>query len=586
MRNKRIVAAVWLIGLLVSAAAAAAPVTDPVLGRFLELKRAHPRAGGPPACSRGMVASAEPLATLAGLAALKAGGNAMDSAVATAFTLAVSYPTAGNLGGGGFLIYLPQPPEKPVAFDFRECAPLSARPDMYLDERGAYLPDSSIRGFPAAGVPGTVRGLFMAWKNHGSLPWASLLLPAIHLAEDGFPVSKSLAASLAANRDLLGAFVSTRKIFFAGEKTVAAGALLKQPDLAATLRRIAAGGDREFYEGQTASVMAAEMARRGGWITAEDLRQYRVAEREPVRFDYRGVEIVSMPPPSSGGVVLAQILHILEPFPLNRLPRPAYLNLLAEAMRLAFVDRSRLMGDPDFVQMPLERMLSRAYADNRRTLIKPGLALDSDYFKDLTAPAEEKIETTHFCTADGAGRIATLTYTLNGSYGCGEVVEGLGFLMNNEMDDFAVKPGVPNMYGLIQGPANAIAPRKRPLSSMSPTIVFRHGQPILALGSPGGPTIITAVGQVMLNHLDLGMDLATAIASPRIHHQWLPDRIDYEAAGFSAATIQALRNMGYVTQSTDRIGLVEAIAIAWKTDGTVIFTGVSDPRGSGLAMGF
>jgi gamma-glutamyltranspeptidase/glutathione hydrolase len=561
---------------------------ETVLDSFRALTSARAAGSLPDRSAAGMVVTAEPQATLAGLAALRAGGNAADAAVAAAFALAVTYPRAGNLGGGGFLLYLPPGGTEPLVLDFRETAPALASPGMYQDESGNVIPDASLKGFKAAGIPGTVRGLHDLWKAHGSLPWPDLLAPAITLAEKGFPVPPALARRLKGSRDLLGAFPSSRAVFFQGDRPLAEGNLLVQADLAATLKRIAAAGPDGFYSGETARLLASAMAAGGGLISAQDLESYRAVVRAPIHFTYRGYEVYSMPPPSSGGILLAEIFQILEIYPLARLPQPAYLNLLAEAMRLAFVDRNRLMGDPAFVDVPVARLTSRQHAAELRALIKPGLSLDSAYFRLEEAAPGEGRQTTHLVTADSRGGTVSLTYTLNGNFGCGAVAAGTGVLLNNEMDDFTAKPGAPNLFGLVQGSANDIRPGKRPLSSMTPTIVCRDGRPVLVLGSPGGPTIITAVLQVMLQVLEFRRDLTEALAAPRIHHQWLPDKLVHETAGFSPETLAALRNMGYVVEAESedgRIGLVEALTLEWSSDGRVRLHGGTDPRGSGLAAG-
>lgn len=559
-----------------------------VLQEFRALAAAQAQAPLPGASTTGMVVTAEPQATLAGLAALQAGGNAADTAVAAAFALAVTYPRAGNLGGGGFLLYLPPGAREPLVLDFRETAPASASPNMYQDAAGNVIPDASLQGFKAAGIPGTVRGLHALWKAHGSLPWADLLAPAIALAGEGFPVSPSLALALHASRSLLGAFPASRQIFFQGDEPLAEGARLVQKDLAATLQRIAAEGPDEFYLGETGRRLAAAMARDGGLIGREDLAGYRVESRRPIRFSFRGCEVYSMPPPSSGGILLAEILQILEIYPLARLPQATYLNLLAEAMRLSFIDRNRLMGDPAFVNVPVARLTSREHAAELRNLIRPGLSLDSSYFRLEEPSHRETRQTTHLVCADRRGGTVSMTYTLNGNFGCGAVAAGTGILLNNEMDDFTAKPGAPNLFGLVQGAANDIRPGKRPLSSMCPTIVCQDGRPVLVLGSPGGPTIITAVLQVMLNVLEFKMDLPAAMAAPRIHHQWLPDKLVHEAEGFPPETLAALKAMGYVVEpegEDGKIGLVESIRLDWPSGGPVRLRGCTDPRGSGLAAG-
>ncbi len=545
--------------------------------------------GLPRLSSQGMVSTAEPHATVAGVAALRAGGTAVDAAVAAAFALAVTYPNAGNLGGGGFLLYVPTTGGTPAVFDFRETAPAAASRTMYLDAAGRYIPASSTDGFRAAGVPGTVRGLNAAWRHAGRLPWAALLEPAIALATEGFPVSADLARRLAAESARLAVHPATTAVFFRDGRPLREGEQLVQPDLAATLRRIAAGGDTEFYTGETAERLAAESARHGGLITRADLRDYRVAMRQPLVFCFREFEIVTMPLPG-GGVVLAEILQILEPYALARLPEPAYLQLLAEAMRLAYADRANRMGDPDHVPDPTAALLAPAHIERLRLLIKPGVALDSRYFLSA-APTPQPVatETTHLSVVDAAGHAVSLTYTLNDNFGCGAVAAGLGFLLNNEMDDFAAAPGQPNMFRLIQGEANAIAPGKRPLSSMTPVVARRGGRPVLVLGSPGGPTIATAVAQVLLNVLEFGLDLDAAMQRSRIHQQWMPDVLYHEPASLAEPVRQALAGMGYELKTysrSGRLGLVEGIVVDWGADGRPMLRGASDPRGAGLAAGF
>ncbi len=583
MQRRALILILFLAAVLAPCLAAGSVLAD-----FRALSAAQVQAPLPDASTAGMVVTAEPQATLAGLAALQAGGNAADAAVAAAFALAVTYPRAGNIGGGGFLLCLPPGAREPLVMDFRETAPALASPNMYQDAVGNVIPDASLKGFRAAGIPGTVRGLHALWKARGSLPWADLLAPAIALAGEGFPVPPSLARALQGSRNLLGAFPSSRQIFFQGDEPLAEGERLVQKDLAATLQRIAAEGPDEFYLGETARRLATAMARDGGLIRVDDLDGYRVETRTPIHFSFRGYEVFSMPPPSSGGILLAEILQILEIYPLARLPQATYLNLLAEAMRLSFIDRNRLMGDPAFVNVPVAKLTSREHAAELRDLIRPGLSLDSSYFRLEDPSPREGRQTTHLVCADGRGGTVSLTYTLNGNFGCGAVAAGTGILLNNEMDDFTAKPGAPNLFGLVQGAANDIRPGKRPLSSMCPTIVCRNGQPVLALGSPGGPTIITAVLQVMLNVLEFKMDLPAAMAAPRIHHQWLPDKLVHEAVGFPPDTLAALKTMGYVVEpevEDGKIGLVESIQFDWTPGGPLRLRGCTDPRGSGLAAG-
>ncbi|NLI46957.1 MAG: gamma-glutamyltransferase [Acidobacteria bacterium] len=583
---RRPVLIVLTLGLLIMTAL---PQPPRVIDHYRVLLNQLEQEGLPRLSSKGMVSTAEPHATVAGVAALRAGGTAVDAAVAAAFALAVTYPNAGNLGGGGFLLHVPASGGTPAVFDFRETAPAAASRTMYLDPAGRYIPDSSTEGFRAAGVPGTVRGLHAAWQRAGRLPWAALLEPAIALAAEGFPVSADLARRLAAEATRLSAHPATTAIFFRDGRPLGEGEHLVQRDLAATLRRIAAGGEAEFYSGETAERLAAESTRHGGLITRDDLRAYRVAMRQPLAFRFRDFEIVTMPLPG-GGVVLAEILQILEPYALARLPEPVYLQLLAEAMRLAYADRANRMGDPDHVSDPTAELLAPAHIDRLRLLIKPGVALDSRFFlPGAAAPQPESTETTHLSVVDAAGHAVSLTYTLNENFGCGAVVAGLGFLLNNEMDDFASAPGLPNTLRLIQGEANAIAPGKRPLSSMTPVVARRGGRPVLVLGSPGGPTIATAVAQVLLNVLEFGLDLDAAVQRSRIHQQWLPDVLYHEPATLAEPVRQVLAGMGYDLKPytrSGRLGLVECVAVEWDAAGRPVMRGASDPRGTGLAAGF
>ncbi len=584
---RRPVLIVIAFGLLSATIAATEPAR--VIDHYRALTERLEREGLPRLSAQGMVSTAEPHATVAGVAALRAGGTAVDAAVAAAFALAVTYPNAGNLGGGGFLLHVPATGGRPAVFDFRETAPAAASRTMYLDAAGRYIPDSSTEGFRAAGVPGTVRGLHAAWRHAGRLPWAALLEPAIALAAEGFPVSADLARRLAAEAARLAAHPATTAIFFRDGRPLHEGEHLIQRDLATTLRRLATGSEAEFYTGETAERLVAEAARHGGLITRDDLRDYRVAVRQPLVFRFRDFEIVAMPLPG-GGVVLAEILQILEPYALARLPEPAYLQLLAEAMRLAFADRASRMGDPDHVPDPTAELLAPAHINRLRQLIKPGVALDSRFFLPaVMAPQPESTETTHLSVVDAAGHAVSLTYTLNDNFGCGAVVAGLGFLLNNEMDDFAAAPGRPNTFRLIQGEANAIAPGKRPLSSMTPVVARHGGRPVLVLGSPGGPTIATAVTQVLLNVLEFGLDLDAAMQRSRIHQQWLPDVLYHEPASLAEPVRQALAGMGYDLKSysrSGRLGLVECVDVEWDADGRPVMRGASDPRGAGLAAGF
>jgi gamma-glutamyltranspeptidase/glutathione hydrolase len=524
----------------------------------------------------GMVASACPEATAIGVRVLENGGNAVDAAVAVGFALAVSYPAAGNLGGGGFMLMRMADGE--ISFiDFREKAPEAARRDMYLDESGDVIEDLSVRGHLASGVPGTVAGLWMAHGKYGSIPWGELLSPSVELAVKGFKLSPQLAASLERLHPKLERWPCLGKFFDRDRTPLEPGDLLAQPDLAATLRIIAAEGPDGFYTGRTAGLIAAEMIRGGGLITEKDLASYEAVEREPVTGSYRGFGIVSAPPPSSGGIVLLEILNILEGYSLDG--GAGSVHRVIEAERRAYADRARWLGDPDFVEMPTTRLISKEYADNMRNSINdiatPSLELESS--RDTHRESEE---TTHYSIVDSEGNAVAVTTTLNGAYGSYVVVEGAGFLMNNEMDDFSVKPGVPNMYGLTGSEANAIGPGRRMLSSMTPTIVTRNGESWLVLGSPGGSTIITTVAQVIMNIIDLRMDPLQAVDAPRYHHQWSPDLVYFEEGAFNSDEKKALEKMGHVLKERPPIGDVQLIF----RDGSTL-VGVSDKRGGGLSLG-
>jgi len=543
----------------------------------------------PVRAAHGMVVSTDGYASEVGVGILRAGGNAVDAAVATALALAVVNPEAGNIGGGGFLL-LRLADGRAAALDFRERAPRAASRDMYLDANGQ-LTNGSVEGHRAVGVPGTVAGLWEAHRRYGSLPWADVVAPAIRLAE-GLVVQGRLARSLAMIGTELNDFPATARIFLPAGRVLGAGDTLVQRDLAETLRRIQRSGRDGFYAGRTADLFAAEMRRGGGLITREDLAAYQPAWREPIRFTYRSDTVLSMPPSSSGGVALAMIAGILEGYDLGRLQwhSPRHIHLLTEAFRRAYADRNALLGDPDFVTMPLERMMSPEYAAERRATISLDRATPSgEVGPGASAPAENP-HTTHFSVVDSAGNAVAVTTTINSFYGIRAVVEGAGFLLNNEMDDFSAKPGAPNQFGLVQGEPNAIAPGKRPLSAMTPTIVLtREGRLRLVLGSPGGSTIITNVFQNLSNVLDFGMGVQRAVNSPRIHHQHLPDEIGYEPGSLTAETIAALQALGHTVKvrgSPDAaypyIGDIQAILI--RPDGGR--EGASDPRRHGAAIGY
>jgi gamma-glutamyltranspeptidase/glutathione hydrolase len=487
-------------------------------------------------------------------------------------------PDAGNIGGGGFIVHRSASGEV-TALDYREEAPAAATRDMYLDSAGN-LTDKSLVGHLASGVPGSVAGLYTAWKRFGSLPWATVVAPAIKLA-NGHIVDSARSRDIESERELLVQFPASRAQFLSNNDSApASGALWKQGDLARTLQLISDSGPDVFYRGQIADLIVAEMQHGGGLITKNDLRAYRPKWRTPVELTYRGYTIYSMPPPSSGGVTMGEMLNILEGYDtIPALGTPAYEHLLAEAMRRAFIDRNHWLGDPDFVQMPLERLLSKSYAASLRSEIDLQHATP-------TPPAitsGEGVHTTHYSIVDAKGNAASVTTTLNGGFGSGVTVTGGGFLLNNEMDDFAAAPGKPNMYGLVQGEANAIAPGKRMLSAMTPSIVLdRSGKLFMVVGTPGGPTIITTVAQVILNVLDQGMSLGDAVAAPRIHHQALPDVIRYERDGMSESTVRALEAMGHKVEMRHGMsGIVAAIARTARG-----WIGVADPRYAGGALGY
>jgi gamma-glutamyltranspeptidase/glutathione hydrolase len=544
----------------------------------------------PARARHGMVASTSRIASEVGVAILKRGGNAVDAAIAVAFALAVTYPAAGNLGGGGFMMIRFRD-GRTTAIDYREMAPAAAHRNVYLDKNGDLIKGegSSTVGYRAAGVPGTVAGMEMALKKYGSgkLTWAQLIEPARRLAADGFRLSYALARSLKREQALFENYADSRKIFLNRGRFYNEGDILRQPELAATFARLQRGGPREFYEGLTAQLIAADMRRHNGLMTLEDLRGYVAKERMPLRSTYRGYEIISMPPPSSGGAVLIEMLNILEGYDLRSAgwSSAQRYHLMVEAMRRAFADRAEYMGDADFVAVPVAGLIDKSYAARLRATINPDRASTSAEVRAGRPAGAEAEETTHFTVVDSEGNAVANTYTLNGSYGSGVVAQGTGVLLNNEMDDFAAKPGAPNLYGLIQGERNAVAPRKRPLSAMTPTFVLRKdGSLWFTIGSPGGPTIINTVLQVITNIIDYDMNIQQAIDAPRIHHQWLPDVITYEPYGLSTDTRRALEARGH--KLTDRpryMGDAQGIMIE---EATQVRLGASDPRNEGAPVGY
>src|SRR6266568_1822217 len=491
--------------------------------------------------SRAMVVSGHPLASAVGRDIIKEGGNAIDAAVAVAFALEVVLPEAGNIGGGGFIVFR-DTTGRVRALDYRETAPADASRDMYLDSAG-HVTERSLTGHLASGVPGSVAGMYEAWKKYGRRPWATLIAPAIRLAE-GHMLDGVRSRDLEADADRLRLFPASARQFLVDGHAPPAGTMFRQPDLARTLRLIADSGPDVFYRGQIADSIVAEMQRGHGLITKDDLAGYRAKWRAPIQVTYRGYTVYSMPPASSGGVTMGEILNILEGY--DTLPpfgSAGYVHLETEAMRRAFIDRNRWLGDPDFVDMPLERLLSKSYAAQLRAEIDPRRATPTPPF---AAGGDESQETTHYSVVDADGNAASVTTTLNGGFGSAVTVQGAGFLLNNEMEDFAAAPGQPNQYGLVQGEANAIAPKKRMLSAMTPSIVLdRDGKLFMVVGTPGGPTIINSVYQVIVNVVDHGMSLAEAVGAPRVHQQALPDVIAYERGGLAQGTLDGLHAMGY-----------------------------------------
>ena len=502
----------------------------------------------------GMVVSPEQLAGEIGLEILKQGGNAVDAAVATGFALAVTLPRAGNIGGGGFmLIHLAETNEQ-IFIDYRETAPAAATPEMFLKEDGSVDQAKAYFSHQAAGVPGTVAGLIHAQERYGKLTLKQVIQPAIDLADKGFETSLALHMSLSARAERLAENAEAKRIYLQGAETAPVpGTVLKQSDLASTLKRIRDKGADGFYKGETAALIAGDMAANDGLITTEDLANYRALERPPVRGTFRDFEIVSVAPPSSGGVHILQMLNILEPYPLESYGHnsAAYLHRVIESMKLAYADRSRYMGDPDQTVIPTAALISKEYAAERRKLIEADRAKTAEEVGPGNPVPAESPDTTHYSVADAEGNVVANTYTLNFSFGSHIVVPGTGILLNNEMDDFAAKAGDANAYGLVQGEANTIAPGRRPLSSMTPTIVFKDGQPWLAAGSPGGSLIITTVLQTLLNAMVFDMNIAAAVAAPRVHNQWMPDRTLVEP-GISVDTQRILEGWGHSLAPTRR----------------------------------
>ncbi|MDD5543736.1 MAG: gamma-glutamyltransferase [Acidobacteriia bacterium] len=539
----------------------------------------------------GMVSTSDSYASQVGVDILRKGGNAVDAAVAVGFALAVTHPFAGNIGGGGFMLVRLKNGETSF-IDYREKAPAKASRDMYVDSSGQLVKDASTVGYRAVGVPGTVAGMYLALTHYGTLSWAEVIEPAIRLARGGFVVSYPLSQSLRNAAPLLSKFPESNRIFLRQGKIYEPGEVFKQPELAATLERIAKYGPQEFYEGKTARDLANDMSAHGGLITLEDLKNYEAKIRKPIEGSYRGYEIISAPPPSSGGIALIEMLNILEPYDLKSMGALSAqeLHLEAEAMRRAFADRAKYLGDADFVHVPVAQLVSKKYADSLKESIDPHKATPSAAVHNPDLTKAEETETTHYSVVDAQGNAVANTYTLNAGYGSGVTVAGAGFLLNDEMDDFTSKPGAPNMFGLIQSQNNSIQSGKRPLSAMTPTIILKNGDLFLVLGSPGGPTIINTVLETLVNVIDFGMNIQEAVDAPRIHHQWMPDRLDVEPIGFSPDTLHILESEGYTLKlmhsssgGNEFLGDVQAILIDPKTG---VRLGAADPRRHGVALGY
>lgn len=544
-----------------------------------------PASRKPVKAKNGMVVSADPLATKAGLEVLKQGGNAVDAAVAVGFALAVTYPAAGNIGGGGFM-NIRFADGRSFAIDYREAAPAMAFRDMFLDSAGTFHPEKSQLGHLASGVPGAVAGMLTGLEKFGTMTRAQVIGPARDLAVNGFPLLPELAEDLNDNKSDFLKFPGSKKYFVSPNGAYKDGEIWKQTDLGATLQRIIDQGKDGFYKGKTADLIEAEMKRGGGFIRKGDLAKYDAIVRQPLRGTYRGYEILSQPPVSSGGAALLQLLNILEGYDLRSHGHNSAwtLHRYIEAMRRVYADRAEHLGDPAFYTVPTEWLTSKKYADERRATIDTTKASRSSDVKHGVAPKKESEQTTHYSVVDKWGNCVSVTTTINGGFGSSVAVDGAGFLLNNEMDDFSAKPGVPNMFGAVGNIANEIQPGKRMLSSMTPTIVLKDGKPFMVIGTPGGTTIITTVMQVICNVIDFDMNIQQAIDAPRIHQQWTPEETMYERRGLSQDTVDKLTAMGHqLKERRGTSGLAEGIVIDQKNG---VYYGATDPRGYGLAAGF
>ncbi len=537
----------------------------------------------------GMVASQHELASKIGVDILKRGGNAVDAAIAVGLALAVVYPEAGNIGGGGFMLIRSANGDT-RAIDYREMAPKAAHRDIFVDKAGNLIrgEGSSTIGYRASGVPGTLAGFELAFQKYGSkrVSWSDLVRPARQLAQDGYVLSHRLAELFKNYRSTLSQYPESNRVFLNNGKFFEEGDLFRQPDLARTLTRVEREGARDFYSGTTAKMIADDMKANGGLITLDDLKNYQAKERTPLQGTYRGFQIISMPPPSSGGIVMLQVLNMIEGYDLKTLPygSAARYHILAESMRRAFADRAEYMADPDFASVPVAMLIDKKYAETRKSTINRARASSSQDIRHGPVAGKESMDTTHYTVADKSGMVVSNTYTINDLYGSRVTIKGTGILLNDEMDDFSAQPGKANLFGLIQGERNAVQPGKRPLSSMTPTIVLRKdGSVWFALGARGGPRIISAVMQSVMNVIDHGMDIQAAIDAPRIHHQWFPDQIMYEPFGMSPDTLSILT--GYGHKFVDRPGNI-ASATGILIDENGVRLGAIDSRSDGAAIGY
>ncbi|MDR2223161.1 MAG: gamma-glutamyltransferase [Flavobacteriaceae bacterium] len=536
----------------------------------------------PESFKNGVIVSAHPEASKVGVEILKKGGNAIDAAVAVELALAVVYPNAGNIGGGGFMVYR-DAKGKVDALDYREKAPAQARENMYWGGDGKAITELSMRGALASGVPGTIDGMVKAHAKYGSLPWVDLVQPAIDLAAKGFVITEKQAVELTKYHE---AFVkySTEGTALTTKETWKAGDLLIQSNLAETLKRVQKEGRKGFYEGKTAELIVSEMQRGNGMMTLADLKNYEAVWRTPIVGEYMGMKVISMPPPSSGGIALIALFQSIEKYPLTKwgFQSEKTVQVMVEAERRVYADRAEHLGDPDFWKVPQKQLTTKAYNVERMQSMSFEQATKSSVIKAGELTGHESDETTHYCVVDKWGNAVSATTTLNDSYGSKTIVGGAGFLLNNEMDDFSVKPGTPNMYGLIGGKANAIEGNKRMLSSMSPTIIEKKGKLYMVVGTPGGSTIITSVFQTILNVTAFGMNMQEAVAAPRFHHQWLPDQVDYEPNAIDGKVRQGLEQKGYLLKERKPYGRVEGILV--NKDGS--YQAGADPRGDDVAKGY